>query len=885
MHRHRTTYNQDPMPFSFRTCRWLALSLAFLTVAGLRAEQVDEARARLLATNFISVQDARFSGMQAGGLNLVQEAVDPAMGNNAERVLYRIYNVGAQGFVIISGDDRILPVLGYSTEGAFLSGKLPSNMAKWLDGRRTEIRNALELEGEPSRAALDEWTRWETSPGPGHSASRAAVAPLLQTNWDQPGPYNAMCPGGSVTGCVATAMAMVMKYHNWPAQGTGFHSYNSPTYGTLSANFGATTYNWAAMPNNVTSSNNAVATLMYHCGVSVEMQYSPQFSGAWVIQANSPGTDHNTEYALKNYFNYSTTMQGLKRANYSDTQWINKMKADLDASRPIIYDGFGSGGGHCFVADGYDNNDFFHFNWGWGGAFNGYFNINSLNPSGQGTGGGTGAYNSGQEAIFGIKPAGGGGGTGGDGQQSFNMALYNWVAPSSGTIYYGQGFSVTTNIANVGTNSFSGDYCAAIFDANSNFYGYVQTLSGYSLQPNYAYTNNLAFTTTGLFSMLPGTYYIGIFYRPTNGDWVLVGNSGSYTNLVPINVVNPNDIELNAELLAIPGTTVAQGTQFSVNTNIVNDGSAFFVGQYGMGLYNLDGTWAQDIGVLNETQGLPGGYTYLAPYLTFGPVPITVPPGTYLLAAQHNPNNTGWQLTGSSYYSNPVFVTVTASALAPDPFEVNNTVAQAYALPLDFNANAATVATTGSNLHNTGDQDFYKLVLPTNYSYVITPRLHDSYNSGNGQAYTVDGMFSYSLDGGNTWSAVYDDIMPGNINMANGGTVHFHVAPYFQGLTGTYLLQFNITRNLINAVDEQAGESLRIYPNPAKDHVMIELATPVGHSATIALLDGQGRMVARTTATPRGTTRMPLQDLAEGVYLIRLVDGGTVYTQRLMIAR
>src|SRR5690606_15418758 len=106
------------------------------------------------------------------------------------------------------------------------------------------------------------------------------------------------------------------------------------------------------------SPNNAVATLMYHCGVSVDMQYSPEVSGAWVIEAHSPTTDHNSEYAMKNYFGYDPSMQGVFRSNYNESQWINLLKTELDASRPILYAGFGSGGGHAFVCDGYDNNNY-----------------------------------------------------------------------------------------------------------------------------------------------------------------------------------------------------------------------------------------------------------------------------------------------------------------------------------------------------------------------------------------------------------------------------------------------------------------------------------------------------------------------------------------------
>ncbi|MBK8339451.1 MAG: C10 family peptidase [Flavobacteriales bacterium] len=356
-------------------------------------------------------------------------------------MFYRVYDVDGQGFVVVAGDDAVKPILAYSTELPFPSATMPMHVAKWFEGYRSEIRDAVINGAQAVPEVAQSWQELVAGTLTSRTGERA-VNPLMTTLWDQQPHVNALCPGGSVTGCVATAMAQVMKYHNHPAQGSGFHSYNEAQYGTLSANFGATTYDWGAMPNVVSSPNTAVATLMYHCGVGVDMDYSPQVSGAWMIESHSPGTNHNSEYALKNYFGYDPSMQGVPRANYSDAQWIGMLKADLDASRPVLYAGFGSGGGHCFVTDGYDNNDFFHFNWGWGGQANGYFEVNALNPGSTGTGGGTGGYNSGQEAIFGITPGGGGG------NPTFDMRLYNFVTPSSSTIYYGQGFNITTNILN-----------------------------------------------------------------------------------------------------------------------------------------------------------------------------------------------------------------------------------------------------------------------------------------------------------------------------------------------------------------------------------------------------------------------------------------------------
>ena len=859
----------------------LLLIISFIWAGTLKAAQVDESTARDIAIRVLHERSASFTATRGSDLQLVYTKGGNTAGVSAEPIYFRVFNASG-AFVIVSGDDLVFPILGYSTETAFPSGELLPSLAKWLEGYAGEIRAVIEANGP---AAAEVVLAWQQALSAEQDAERdtEAVNPLVQTKWDQAPNVNAQCPGGSVTGCVATAMAQVMKYHNHPAQGVGFHSYNEPNYGTLSANFGATTYNWSSMPNVVNGANSAVATLMYHCGVGVDMQYSPQVSNAYMITSGSP-IQHCTEYALKTYFGYDPSMQGKHRDQFSESQWITMLKGELDASRPVIYAGFGSGGGHCFVTDGYDNNNFFHFNWGWGGQADGYFTVGALNPGSTGTGGGTGGYNSGQQALIGIKPANGGGG--GTGELS-TLALYNYVSPTSSTLYYGLGFTVSTNIVNNGTSEFQGDYAAGVFDASSNFYGFVGQYDGNTLPAGYSYTNDIEFTTQGLFSMVPGSYLIGILYRPTGGDWVLVANNGGYTNLAQVNVINPNDIEVANAITVSPGTSVVQGGQISVNLNVQNDGFSTFVGQYGAALYNLDGSWAQDVGIYSETGGLPSGYSYLAPYLTLGPVAVTIQPGTYLLAAQHNPSNTGWQLTGSSYFTNPIFVTVTAPAVQGDQYEVNNSSGQAFALPVNFSGNAASVATTGSTIHNGTDQDFYKVVLPSGNNYAITARVHDAWNSANGNTYSVDALWSWSSDG-NTWSTAYDDEMSGNIIVNGGGTVWFHVAPYFPGDVGSYLLQLNIqygaTVGMENGLDLA---NISIHPNPAQDRFVIDMGSFHGTSEAVQLIDAQGRMIMDKAAIQQagGRAEVDVSTVPEGVYIVRLLTDKGVWNERLIITR
>ena len=440
---------------------------------------------------------------------------------------------------------------------------------------------------------------------------------------------------------------------------------------------------------------------------------------------------------------------------------------------------------------------------------------------------------------------------------------------------------------NNGTTEFQGDYAAGVFDASSNFYGFVGQYDGNTLPAGYSYNNDIQFTTTGLFSMVPGSYRIGILYRPTGGEWVLVANNGGYTNLTQVNVINPNDIEVANAITVSPGASVVQGGQISVNLNVQNDGFSTFVGQFGAALYNLDGSWAQDVGIYSETGGLPSGYSYLAPYLTLGPVNVTIPPGTYLLAAQHNANNTGWQLTGSSYFTNPIFVTVTAPAVQGDQYEVNNSAGQAYTLPVNFSGNTASAATTGSTIHNGTDQDFYKVVLPSGNNYAISARVHDAWNSGNGNTYSVDALWSWSADG-NTWSSAYDDEMPGNIVVNGGGTVWFHVAPYFPGDVGSYLLQLNIQAGPTVGIEDGLDlANITIHPNPAQDRFVIDLGSFQGTSEAVRLIDAQGRMIM-DKAILQGTgglTEVDVSTIPVGVYIVHLLTDKGVWNERLIITR
>lgn len=763
------------------------LFLLLVAAIKLNANPVDSINAQKAALNFLQ-KNIGVTNVNTGNLKLTYKLVGNQVLQTEETLqltyLY-IFNY-ANGFVIVSGDDCAKPILGYSSQGKFDTSNFPTNMRKWLEDYKNQIRYGIELKLSDTETK-EEWNRiLSTTITQQRNSNTQSVLPLLQTTWNQSPFYNALCPfdnqynDRTVTGCVATAMAQIMKYWNYPTVGTGFYSYNHPKYGNLSANFGATTYQWASMPNTVNSANSAVATLMYHCGVSVNMLYNVGSQGG------SSAQTLDVANALKQYFGYDNSVQGLYRTNFTLSQWNTILQTELNSSRPIQYAGTGNGGGHSFVCDGYDVNNYYHFNWGWAGNADGYFSLDALNPGSLGTGGGTGGFNTNQRAIVGIKPP--------NLNPVYSLRLYNSVTPSSSTISYTQPFTITTNIANVGTGTFNGDYCAAVFDNSNTFVGYVEIKTAQSLQNGYAYTNNLVFSNTGMAGMMPGTYTVGIYSRPTGGtQWTLVSNYGSYTNFPTITVTYNNDIALNSTINTTPATLV-KGQSASINLNIKNVGSSTFTGKYYTALYNLDGSFAQLLDSLNETAGLPSNYTYSSPYLTFNNSSINVNAGSYLLATLHRPNSTGTlQLTGANSFQNPRKVIVKNPDITPDIYEVNDNVSQAYSLPVSFTGNNILINTNGSNCNVGTDYDYYKITLPSGFNYTLKPRLQDSYNSNNGNTYTLDALFSYSFNG-STWSEAYDDTLTSNIIMNNGGTLYIAVSPYFTGSIGTYLLQIQISR-------------------------------------------------------------------------------------------
>jgi hypothetical protein len=372
---------------------YLSLFLFLLPVFGF-AQQINEKTASIVAKNFLS---EKRNTLKKSAPEIV---FDKTSGKIANKNYYIFNTQNTSGFVIVSANKKTYPVLAYSLENSFPLEDLPPEVEEWLNVYDIQIKNLSKLKISVPVKISSAWEKYTSeSFNPAGSSLKETilndVPPLISTTWNQGVYYNALCPetstggsGGHVwAGCVATAMAQLMKYWNYPDYGQGNHSYTHPDYGEQSADFQNTLYNWSNMPSALSSHNIDVATLIYHCGVSVNMDYSPSGSGAYSSTART---------ALINNFKYSTNTILTSKYAYTDENWIKMLRAEIDAGRPLYYAGYGTGG-HAFNCDGYQGTDYFHFNWGWGGAYNGYFKVDDLTPGGSN-------FTSSQSAMVGLQP-------------------------------------------------------------------------------------------------------------------------------------------------------------------------------------------------------------------------------------------------------------------------------------------------------------------------------------------------------------------------------------------------------------------------------------------------------------------------------------------------
>ncbi|MBQ9474365.1 MAG: thiol protease/hemagglutinin PrtT [Bacteroidales bacterium] len=363
------------------------------------AKPVDKATACKVATHFYAM---KFRQAPESLTYTIEYEAPSLSGEKGSAPSFYVVNFNSEGFVIVAGDDAVQPVLAYSNEGAFIAENMPANVRFFLNGYTEEIGYMVNNQQSVDSDVQRQWQALLSDEAPAPKDRTVVVEPLLGNNkWAQTMYYNDRCPvdttghtaygGHAAVGCGAIVMGQVMRYWRFPVTGTGARSYSSSRYGRLSANFGTTTYHYKNMPDEFTSRYHpdscvdAVATLLYHCGVAVKMNYGPSAS-----VANS----NNIVSALSTYFGYPNTVQYIERGNASSTVWLNYLKGELDDGAPFMYGGSGNYGGHVWTCDGYQDNDYFHFNWGWGGQQNGYYALTNCSSYG---------FNSNHAIIIGIR--------------------------------------------------------------------------------------------------------------------------------------------------------------------------------------------------------------------------------------------------------------------------------------------------------------------------------------------------------------------------------------------------------------------------------------------------------------------------------------------------
>jgi len=598
---------------------------------------------------------------------------------------YYVFNInGGTGFVMVSADDNVIPVLAYSSESSFDIEKIAPTTKTWIEGYANQITYVIEHNLPAQEGTTQKWENLLS--GKRETAARTtAVTPLLTTTWDQfpqsgvAGNYNGLCPsntgGRAVTGCVATAMSQIMKFWKWPTVGNGYHSYTPSGYTTQSVDFGNTVYNWVSMPNALTSGSNiALETIMWNAGVSVDMNYGPSTgtgSGSYVAEVESP-VQNCAEFALKTYFHYKRSLKGYARFGVTGgpgpiatATWISMLEAEFNAGRPVLYTGYSTTeGGHCWVGDGYNASNLMHFNWGWSGYSNGYFSVDALAPAALSGGN----FNGDQTAVFGIQPDAIVANTG-------NIKMLSHLdCQLNSPVSYAPSPVVTAKILNGGTTQYKGDFAIEVFDTLNTLMGTLQTITNQTINAGDSSVLMTFTPSIQSFFMIPGPCVFHVLYKATGSNtWTMVGDNGSFINYNMIVVQNSNGIELYDNINLTPAsTTVTQHNPLSITTKVADLNNSNWRGTLEAVMIN---TATLSTFVIQQIPSCNITVKTFNPY-TFATTNVNAAPGNYVLAIEYQTNGTGsFAVAGSDYYENPIFMKVVRNVGVIEPSSVANDVA------------------------------------------------------------------------------------------------------------------------------------------------------------------------------------------------------------------
>lgn len=834
--------------------RKLSLSiLAFLFVfTALNARPRDKQEAQEIANRFFS-KTTQSSGLQKASLtekNIRLLYSKTSKNNSGEALLYVFSKNEDSGFVIVSGDDRAREVLGYSDTNTFDPENIPDNMKDWLNFYEAEIQL---LKSSTETAVNNTFSQKISNTTLQENNFATSIAPMLGgIKWNQGEPYNNLCPvitstgNRTVTGCVATAMAQIMKFYNYPVTGQGSNSYTSDTHKfQLSADFSKVTFDWANMTNTYSSSStvtqkNAVATLMYNCGVAVNMNYDMS-SGA---QSKAMAE------AMRKYFKYDANLELYSRNYYSREEWINLLKTELNAGRPLIYAGFSQDGGHQFVCDGYDANGLFHFNWGWGGSSDGYFQISALDPSEQGIGGSSGGYNGGQSIVVGLqKPTSG---------TSFVHQIH-----MNDTISYPADSLLRTvsmnfgvkDIFNYGVNNFTGQIGIGLYNANNEFVTSLKEHSFPELKAGYGWSS-LPFTLDGLSANIHAGQYklYAIYKKSTDTQWQKVRSVVGKPAFVNIRVSNekvyfntPADENPALSLVSMSVTgSLYESKTGRITLKIKNNGKEYN-SKIGIYLQSAANDTVYQF-VRTENVNLTNAETR---ELNFNGT-IDLAPGEYYLAAMYDPYNQPGNVKSLRSFGEVQTVQIKTAPTGAASLLLNSKISFANNSRVNKGYDILT-----ASLKNTGayfDNKMVAFIFPT----------------AGGSSLTYIGYQDVLIDNNETQAVQFK----GGIDLAPG---QYMMALYYWNTTTENWLKVSPNENsqliftLVNdytSVDKtESKPNISIYPVPVKDVLRVQSEQRIT-SADIYNIAGQ--LLLSRSFDNEQEAQINISNFKSGSYIIRI---------------
>ena len=544
------------------------LSLCLTLIA--TAEPIGKQAALYTAQNFMITKGKSLSANPSPrrGVKSSQEGED----------YYYVFNAGNDGgYVIVSGDDRTEPILGYVEQGSFDPDNIPENMRSWLQLYADQIKFIVDNDIDPSSPLLRKRNRIQ--------GTRHSVGEILTTRWNQGHPYNITCPhyytnkdndehAYPATGCTATAMAQVMNFYKFPEKTKAIIPAHSNTYTlqngtqktvTVKAVPRNTPIDWDNMRDtyswideaHATAQDTAVANLMLYCGQSVHMGWGP-----------SSGANFSAE-AYVNYFGFDNSCYVGERRDYCIDDWFDMLYNEIAQGYPVLFSGFSSGGGHAFVLDGFDGENLFHLNWGWGGGSNGWFLVGILNPgdtSGIGASSSSDGYSMSQRALFNLRLP--------DNDKADTYLFIKDVAVSNITA-----IKATYENRTGATGSFNIGIVKQEEDGSLSLVGNQQSLS--SLENGKSQTKTIPIKNR----LTEGTYRLSPASKPMRSTvWrpkynmrnhyieAVVDAEGNLT-LTPVDITNGNDISIDT--IVFPGTRVV-GKEQEVKVTYRNNGDEYF---------------------------------------------------------------------------------------------------------------------------------------------------------------------------------------------------------------------------------------------------------------------------------------------------------------------